>query len=90
MFNFWDLFFYYQLKFNVHIDYVRNKCSKELNILKFISGIKWGAELSTLISLYKNLICSHIDYSFFVFAPKTDDKTGENSIRSSKNCSRMP
>ena len=55
----------------MHIDYVRNKCSKRLNILKFISGIKWRAELFRLISLYKSLICSHIEYRFFVFAPKT-------------------
>ena len=47
------IFFKYQHKFNVHIDYVRNKCSNRLNILNFISGIKWGAEPSTLISLYK-------------------------------------
>ena len=69
--QFLGIFFDYQLKFNVHINYVRNKCSKKLNILKFISGIKWGAELSTLISLYKSLIRSYTDYSFFAYAPKT-------------------
>ena len=34
------IFSKYQHKFNVHIDYVRNKCSNRLNILNFISGIK--------------------------------------------------
>ena len=65
-------FFEYELKFNVHIDYFRNKCSERLNILKFISSIKWGAEHSTLISLYKSLTRSHIDYGFFLFALKTN------------------
>ena len=80
--EFLEVFFDYQLKFNVHIDYVRNKCSKKLNILKFINGIKWGADPSTLISLYKSLIRSHIDYSFFVYAAKTKNvKVGENRFR---------
>ena len=70
--QFLGIFFDYQLKFNVHIDYFRNKCSERLNILKFISGIKWGAEHSTLISLYKSLIRSHIDYGSFLFALKTN------------------
>ena len=56
----------------MHIDYFRNKCSERPNILKFISGIKWGAEHSTLISLYKSLTRSHIDYGFFLFALKTN------------------
>ena len=35
--QFLGVFFDYQFKFNVHVDYVRNKCSKKkLNILKFM------------------------------------------------------
>ncbi|XP_066601761.1 uncharacterized protein [Prorops nasuta] len=68
--KFLGIIFEYRLNFAAHIDTVRKKCLKRLNILKFVSGIRWGAEPNTLLILYKNLIRSIIEYNSFIFLPK--------------------
>src|SRR5678815_2209812 len=45
-----------------HIDYIIEKCKKRLNLLRAISGYGWGACKKTLLTIYKALIRSILDY----------------------------
>jgi hypothetical protein len=54
-----------RLSFNQHFDDVRIKCLKRLNIVKIFSHRSWKLNNRTLISIYRSLIESIIDYAFF-------------------------
>ena len=51
--KFLGIIFDYQLTFTDHINYVQKKCTKALNIIKFLCGTWWGSDPETLIILYK-------------------------------------
>ena len=50
------------LTWSEHIDYVTSKCSKRLNLMRAISGTRWGATTKSLITIYRALIRSVLDY----------------------------
>ena len=66
-FKFLGVIFDSRLNWSCHINYVRDKCIKRLNILKRISGSSWGASKHILVILYKALIRSVIDYGSIVY-----------------------
>jgi len=43
------------------------KSSKILNIMRCISGINWGASNNILLTIYKSMILSHLDYCCFIY-----------------------
>lgn len=45
-----------------HINDLTNRCRKDLNLLKLISGTSYGADKKSLLLLYKSLILSKLDY----------------------------
>ncbi|XP_046563233.1 uncharacterized protein LOC124272130 [Haliotis rubra] len=45
-----------------HIDSIVIRCEKDLNAIRATSGSSWGANSDTLLTLYKTLIRSKIDY----------------------------
>ena len=45
-----------------HIDQVVARCNKRLNLLKVMAGTRWGASKDVLLTVYKALIRSMIDY----------------------------
>ena len=49
------------------IEYVENRCQKDLNLLRAISGTSWGTSSDTQLDLYKSLIRSKIDYGCEAF-----------------------
>ena len=51
-----------KLNFKAHIDYLRGKCQKALNLLKVVSKMDWGADRKVLLRLYRSLIRSKLDY----------------------------
>ena len=51
-----------------HIDFLVDKTKKRLNLMKCVSGARWGANSNVLLTLYKALILSHIDYCSFVYS----------------------
>jgi hypothetical protein len=53
-----------RLTFKKHIEKVREKCIKRLNILKIISHKSWKLSHHTLISIYYCLARSIVDYCF--------------------------
>ena len=56
-----------QLTWKPHIDFLVEKASKGLNIMRCVSGTNWGSNKETLITIYKSLILSQIDYCSFVY-----------------------
>ena len=61
-----------KLKFKAHIDYLRKRCFKALNIIKVVSHLEWGADTRTLLNLYQSLVRSKVDYGSIVY--RTADK----------------
>jgi ribonuclease HI len=59
-----------------HIQYIVDKSKGSLNIMRCISGTSWGATKDILLTIYKSLILSHLDYCCFVYAncSKTNQK----------------
>ncbi|RVE44179.1 hypothetical protein evm_011173 [Chilo suppressalis] len=52
-----------------HINYTIQKCEKNLNILRALSGVWWGAHPVTQRLLYNSLIRSLLDYGSFLLLP---------------------
>ena len=56
-----------KLSFIPHIQYIKDKCNKTLNLLRIIAHTDWGADFQTLLKLYRTLIRSKIDYGCYVY-----------------------
>lgn len=55
------------VSFRGHINEIYAKFSKLINIIKFLRGVLWGSHQNTLITIYKSLIRSRMDYASFVY-----------------------
>jgi len=51
-----------------HIKQLKTSCNKTLNIMKYLSHKKWGADRVTLLRLYTALIRSKLDYGSEVYS----------------------
>ena len=60
------------LNFRKHIDYIRGKCKKALNLMKKVSHTKWGADRKTLKILYKATVRSILDYGSQVYGSASE------------------
>jgi hypothetical protein len=49
-------------EFRAHIEKLQTKCTKLQNLMRCVSGTKFGADKQTLLMFYKSLIRSNIDY----------------------------
>jgi len=56
-----------QLTWRPHIEYICDRVKPRLNLMRCITGINWGASKSILLTIYKALILSIIDYCSFVY-----------------------
>ena len=56
-----------RLTFLPHIQYLKRRCTKAMNLLKMLSNRDWGADQPTLLHLYRALIRSKLDYGCFVY-----------------------
>lgn len=52
-----------------HCDYIVAKCERNINLLRCVSGVWWGAHPFTLKLLYNALIRSLLDYGTFLLEP---------------------
>ena len=59
----WDT----KLTFEPHIEYLKARCQKSLNVLKVLSRTEWGADQTTLLKLYRSLVRSKLDYGCLVY-----------------------
>lgn len=71
--KFLGIHFDYDMSFKTQVDKIRQKCFRRKNILKYLGGIKWGADPLTLTLLYKSLIRSIIDYNSFIYFPNNKE-----------------
>lgn len=65
--KFLGLIFDSKLTFLPHLKYLKQSCQNSLNILKVISHTDWGADKQTLLTLYRSLVRSKLDYGCVVY-----------------------
>jgi ribonuclease HI len=76
-----------QLTWRPHIENLKAKCSKRLNILKHLAGTQWGADQSTLIRVHKMLVLSAMEFGSAAYGSarntqlKKLDPTHNNGLR---------
>jgi len=63
-----------KLTWHEHINYILSKCNKRLNFMRSISGTTWGACKTTMITIYKALILSVIDYGSIAYDSASDSQ----------------
>ena len=56
-----------------HIDHIKAKCSKRLNLFRCIAGTEYGADRKTLLYLYKALVLPIIEYGAVIYAGASDN-----------------
>ena len=56
-----------KLSFIPHINNLKIKCRNVLNLLKVVSHFDWGADRLTLLTLYRSLLRSKLDYGCIVY-----------------------
>ena len=62
-----------QLTFKNHVDYLKNKCTNVLNLMRVLSHTHWGGDSRTLLKIYRSLIRSKLDYGSIVFMKAKDE-----------------
>ena len=66
--KFFGVIFDSKLNFKAHIDYIRQKCEKAMNLLKVVAKMDWGADRSVLMRLYRSFVRSRLEYGCTVFS----------------------
>ena len=61
-----------RLYWKTHIDYLRSKCMKSLNLLKCLSHQGWGADRKSLLRIYRATTRSQLDYGSQIYASAPD------------------
>ena len=56
-----------KLTFKNHIQYLKTYCQKALDILRVVEHTDWGADRIVLLSLYRSLVRSELDYGCIVY-----------------------
>ena len=56
-----------KLSFIPHINYLKAKCHKALQLLHVVVHTYWGADKATLLKLYRSLVRSKLDYGCFIY-----------------------
>ena len=56
-----------KLTFKAHINYIKTKCGKALQVLRVLAHTDWGADKNTLLKIYRTLVRSKLDYSSFIY-----------------------
>jgi len=56
-----------KLSFLPHLRYLKDKCTKALNLLRVVAHTSWGADQQTLLHLYRTLIRSKLYYGCIVY-----------------------
>jgi ribonuclease HI len=56
-----------RLTWRSHIEYLNNKCKRRLQLMQVICGNKWGADITSLLTVYKTLVRPIIDYGAIAY-----------------------
>ncbi len=65
--KFLGLIFDSKLSFIPHINSLKTRCSKALDLIKVLSNTSWGADRKVLLRLYRALIRSKLDYGCIIY-----------------------
>jgi hypothetical protein len=65
--KFLGLIFDRKLTFASHIQYLKQRCMKALNLLRVVAHMDWGADSATLLKLYRSHVRSKLDYGCVVY-----------------------
>ena len=78
--KFLGLTFDSKLTWNSHIEFLKLKVKKSLNILKVISSFNWGADKKSLLRLYDSLCRSKIEYGCQIYSSACSTKLKELDV----------
>ena len=56
-----------------HMEHIKTKCSKRLNLFRCIAGTDFGADRKTLLQLYRTLVLPIIEYGAVVYAGASEN-----------------
>ena len=62
-----------KLTFRAHIKYLKERCRSAMNIIKITSHSGWGSDTKTLMTLFRSLIRSKLDYGLTVYGNVSKD-----------------
>src|SRR3989442_7611106 len=60
------------LTWTPHVNYLVEQSNKGLNLMRCLSGTSWGSSKKVLLTLYKSLILSKLDYCSFLYMNAAD------------------
>ena len=66
-----------KLNWKAHINYIVDRCKKVLNMMRSLTGQKWGADKRSLLMIYRALIRSKIDYACQAYDTASDTAKNE-------------
>ena len=66
-FKFLGVIFDTKLTFLPHINALKKKCKKALNLLKVVAHSDWGADRKVLLRLYRSVVRSKLDHGSIVY-----------------------
>src|SRR6267154_42591 len=55
------------LTWSTHVYYLVDQSNKGLNLMRCLSGTSWGSSRKVMLTLYKSLILSKLDYCSFLY-----------------------
>ena len=65
--KFLGLMFDRRCTFIPHINYLKEKCLKALNLIRVVANTDWGADRKVLLRLYRSLVRSKLDYGSIIY-----------------------
>ena len=83
-----------KLDWKAHIQQLKSKCNKALNLMRSVSSTEWGADQRTLMMIYRSLIRSKIDYGCIVYNSASSrelvslESVSNEAMRISSGCFR--
>ena len=65
--KFLGVFFDHKLNWKDHLNHLVLNCTKSINLLKILSHHSWGADMTHLLTIYRSIIRSRIDYGLIAY-----------------------
>jgi ribonuclease HI len=78
--KFLGIIFDRKLTWKPHVEYIIDRCKKRLNLMRAVSGNQWGASKKSLLTIYKTLIRSIIDYGDVAYSSACKSQLNKISV----------
>jgi len=86
--KFLGIIFDRRLTWKNHFEYIENKCKKRLNLMRNLTGTEWGASKESLLTIYRALIRTLLDYGAEALDSATQNLKAKFDVIQSK-CLRI-